>query len=158
MLMLQPVARLCLGLRPTRLFPQFACRTRAHCFGILPLAGTASCPFRKHHHFCSAAPLALLQVHGQPVDPNLKLLAESYQLVAQKMSAIEAGQEPDIGAGAAEEGEQAAQQADDDNPDLEADPADGMLQVNGAHADASDSDADVRLSRHKAKKRRSILH
>ena len=62
-----------------------------------------------------------------------------------------------MGAGAAEEGEQAAQQTDDDNTDLEADPADGMPQVNGAHADASDSDADVRLSRHKAKKRRSIL-
>ena len=96
-------------------------------------------------------------MHGQPVDPNLKLLAESYQLAAQKMSSMEAGQEPDTDAGAAQEGEQSAQQADDDHPDLEADPAGGMPQANGAHADASDSDADVRLSRHKAKKRRSIL-
>lgn len=125
--------------------------------GPQPAAGAAFSPSAKHHHFCNAGSFALLQVHGQPVDPNLKLLAESYQLAAQKLSSMEAGQEPDMDAGAAEEGEQAAQQTDDDNTDLEADPADGMPQVNGAHADASDSDADVRLSRHKAKKRRSIL-
>ena len=120
--------------------------------------------------------MRLLQAHGQAVDPNLNLLAQSFELVTQKLQSADAGPDQAKGTGTesgelvragpakvasqatALESRSAQQPVDGELPAIGELAGDGQLPAaDGADSHHDGSDADVRLARHHAKKGRSLL-